>query len=248
MRKWQKTTERYVAFLDIMGFKDRVFRARHDDVLKVMEKLSIYIKSIKSNAKARIKVRRGVTLPVFFSDTILLVSNDDSQESLESIIRSCSWLTWKCLSMGLPIKGAISYGTQTADFNKSIHFGKALIDAYSLQQEVYFYGVVFHDSVELKLKDILTLQYRNECISYDTPFKKVGKIKHYVVDWTIIDELKGMGGNPTCMDIVNELYLTVSGEPRKYVDNTVEFVNSMKLPVTSPNTQGPLFHRKTDQQ
>jgi len=227
MKEWQATAERYVAFLDIMGFKDRMYRESHNDVLKFMEALSGRIKSIEKLATKRLTGQRGVVRPIFFSDSILLVSNDDSTESRVSIIAACIWLTRACLSMGVPIKGAISLGMQTSNFDKSLHFGKALIDAYLLQNEVFFYGIVFHHSAELKLPKAIEQTGGSYWVLYDTPFKKVGKIKHYVVDWSTVSELEKKVDKPNYLDIVNKLYLTVSGEPRKYVDNTVEFVRSM---------------------
>jgi hypothetical protein len=225
---WKTTAKRYVAFLDIMGFKDRVFRETHEDVLKFMERMSSYIKSIESHAmKKIIEQNKGVTRPVFFSDSILLVTNNDSEDSLESIITACGYLIWNCLRMGIPLKGAISHGMQTADFDQSLHIGKALIDAYLLQNDIFFYGVVFHHTMEQKLQDILTHRENIEVVLYDTPFKKVGKIKHYVIDWTIADDFEQNPGMPKSLDIANKLYSTVSGEPRKYVDNTVEFVKAM---------------------
>ena len=198
-----------------------------------MGDMGSYIKAIESRAVTKIKEQRGVTRPVFFSDSILLVTNDVSKESLNSILSSCSFLIWTCMKMGIPVKGAISRGMQTADFNKSLHFGKALIDAYLLQDDLFFYGIVIHHTVEPQLRDILTRPLRNECAFYDAPFKKIGKIKHYVIDWTIVDEFKGYEDKPKCLDIVTKLYSTVSGGPRKYVDNTVEFVRAMTPSGTS---------------
>jgi hypothetical protein len=227
MEQWNKTAERYVAFLDIMGFRDKVFREPHEDVLSFMGKMGGYIKAIEIHAARKIKEHSGVTRPVFFSDSILLVTNDNSKESLNSILMSCGFLVWNCMQMGIPVKGAISHGMQTADFDISLHLGKPLIDAYLLQNEVFFYGVIFHHTVETKLAEVLTRPGRKECVFYDTPYKKAGKIKHYVVDWTIADEFEGMADKPKSLDIVNRLYSTVSGEPRKYVDNTVEFIRAM---------------------
>lgn len=36
---WKTTCERFVAYLDIMGFKDRVYRESHEDVRKMLESL-----------------------------------------------------------------------------------------------------------------------------------------------------------------------------------------------------------------
>jgi hypothetical protein len=53
---------------------------------------------------------------------------------------------------------------------------------------------------------------------YNVPMKS-GKIIHYIVDWTF---LSGKEVKP--IDLVSDLYNSVSGTPRIYVDNTMDFV------------------------
>ena len=43
LRKGELTATRYVAFLDIMGFKDRVARHSHNEILTELQDLSVYI-------------------------------------------------------------------------------------------------------------------------------------------------------------------------------------------------------------
>ena len=165
-------------------------------------------------AKDNIKKNHSASAvrPIFFSDSILLVSNNNSRTSLQMIIALCKLLTVDCLNMNIPLKGAIALGKQTADFEKSLHFGQALIDAYLLQNDVFFYGTVFHHSVELNLPKTVHLPageriFRNtlfDCSSYETLFKKAGKIKHFVVDWTTLRK------TDECLNMMNKLYLTIS--------------------------------------
>ena len=70
------TANRFVAFLDIMGFKDRVARTAHDDLRgQLLDFNSRIMKHTKLNDK-KIQLAQ-------FSDSIVLFSNDDSLESLE---------------------------------------------------------------------------------------------------------------------------------------------------------------------
>ena len=36
---WEITTDRYVAFIDIMGFKDMVARSTHDEIYQMMKEI-----------------------------------------------------------------------------------------------------------------------------------------------------------------------------------------------------------------
>lgn len=119
----------------------------------------------------------------------------------------------------IPIKGSIAHGVQTANFDLDLHFGRPLIEAYLLQEELYLYGVVLHHSMEqhLENKGMMTSLKRLELLRYPTPMKS-GKINHYITNWVYFDDQGKVSR------AVNRLYGNVSGNLRKYVDNTVEFV------------------------
>jgi len=134
--------------------------------------------TIESGYKSQ---RRGAYVrPVFFSDSILLISNDNSENAFAEIIFNSEWVVGRSLKRGIPIKVAIALGQQTADFDKSLHFGKPLIDAYNLQNELAFYGVAIHDTVEKKFD---SATFKSHLLHrYKTPLKG-GSVYHWVIDW-----------------------------------------------------------------
>jgi ABC-type Zn2+ transport system substrate-binding protein/surface adhesin len=48
---------------------------------------------------------------------------------------------------------------------------------------------------------------------------KYGNVYHYIIDWTF-----SLNDNKDPFELVEKLYNSVSGKPRKYVDNTLEFI------------------------
>ena len=225
---WNPTCNRFVAFLDIMGFRYRVFRDTHEEVKVMLESLRPIIESLEKEARKILgeKEKYGTTkfthaplFPVSFSDSIILFSSDDSDFSaIYTIINAASILS-DAIKNGIPMKGAIAYGEVTAALDKSLYFGKPLIDAYDLHKELQIYGLVLHHTVqkrfeELKREDIeRALAYK-----YPVPMKS-GKINHHIIDWTFLLDTEI---NPK--DLVSKLYKNVSGHPRLYVDNTIEFL------------------------
>ena len=219
---WNNTCNRFVAFLDIMGFRDRVFRESHEDMMEMFVSLRPTIKTIETFAKVASRSKKiAIVKPIIFSDSIILVSNDDSKNAFEWILFDSQWILYNAILQGIPIKGAIAYGKQTADFKESLHFGKPLIDAYELQNELKLYGVVLHHTVEKSLNEFKVIDsfLDTSVIKMLVPMKS-GKITHYIVNWTQITTNKHF--EP--IDLVTQLYNNVSGSPRKYVDNTMEFV------------------------
>jgi hypothetical protein len=227
---WINTCNRFVAFIDIMGFKDTVYRRDHESVLKLMHSLFAVVSPIKKDAEKKLKGYEegksydSIVEPIMFSDSILLVSNNDSPESARFIIFNTRWIIEKALTNGIPIKGAIAHGEETADFDLSLHFGRPLIDAYELQNEVMLYGVILHHTMEKTLVESnLMKTYSDVILKYQIPMKS-NIITHYIVKPTYLEKENE--------SIINKLYGNVSGAARCYVDNTakfLEFVNQLSI-------------------
>ena len=199
-----------------------------------MQELQPTISALKSAAARRLvserrlgssEVRGRTVRPVLFSHSILLVSEDNSEGSFFETIVAVRWLMRGALLQAVPIKGAIAFGTQTADFSQSLHFGRPLIDAYELQDELRLYAIALHHSAEQYLiKTGMLPRYLTTRVlgKYMTPIK-AGSVTHYLV--ACVDKLISEG---KLIPLVSTLYETVSGSPRQYVDNTLEYAIWLK--------------------
>jgi len=179
--------------------------------------------SKKSSRSRKVNKYDSIIRPFSFSDSIILVSNDDSQESAESLLFWVEWVMSQAILDGIPIKGAIAHGKQTSDFDNNIHFGKPLIDAFELQNELNLYGCVLHHTMEQYLVKTGMIKYFEDIdlFKMDVPFKVSGNIKQFIVDWTYI-------GKKSLPSALLRLYGTTSGSTRSYVDNTVNFVETIR--------------------
>jgi hypothetical protein len=240
MAEWNPTCNRFVGYFDIMGFKDMVFRNSHAHVMKKMNAVREITEVIEEESKALSKKRKSgqkkpnsfskaIVLPVIFSDSILFISEDDSEASATRILFEASYLLAFSFDEGIPIKGALAYGKQTADFNRSLHFGKPLIDAHELQDELHMYGVVLHHSIERYLRRHNLLNNDPLLCQCELPFKN-GKVHHCCIDprffYPFIGEKKT--GTKKLIPDVLKMYNTVSGNTRRYVDNTLQFINAIE--------------------
>lgn len=212
-KKQEITTDRFIVFLDIMGFKDRVARTDHDSLLSQLEKLNSEIsKHINNNKEHGIKLSQ-------FSDSILIYSSNSSTKSLESISKVTCNVMQTAIKAGFPLKGAIAKGKITCDTIKQLYFGQALIDAYLLEENVKYYGVLAHNSVEA---DIKKLDSQTLFHDIEAPLKS-GTVCHYELAWHIADR-------DASKSDLTKIRETVSGDPRKYIDNTLKVIDSYKLP------------------
>jgi len=224
MEKWNPTARRYVCFIDIMGFKDMVATKKHSDIYAMMEKIVGYQ---RLNSSVKWQGKADLVKTTTYSDSIIVYSLDDSINSLNSIICTVSGLTQDLLSEGIPYKGAISIGDMTCDLEKSIYFGQPLIDSYILQEELYFYGIVLHGSVE---KEIEKNNYTSFITEYNCPFKK-GKSNHMTIVpmymWK--EDEKSIPRNDALLKSVKKMKYTTSGNLRIYIDSTIKYLESIRV-------------------
>lgn len=219
--KWEITANRFVVFLDIMGFKDFVQRNPHDVVFEKMKRIADLRQKLETYSSKQTSYEDAdYELEVInYSDSIMIFSKNDSQNAFESIKIAAMWFMAFAIKDGIPLKGAVAHGTISIEKDKHIYFGQPLIDAYLLQEEVHYYGVVFHHSVDkyiLETDDEDPLNY----FEAKTPMK-TGMINHKNINWfrakSIYEKMAGEG----IVKSLESLYTITSGNPRRYIDNTI---------------------------
>jgi hypothetical protein len=205
------TASRFVVFLDIMGFKDKV---AHKDHGKMLEKLMSFQGKIASFVAQEGNLNIQLAQ---FSDSIVLFSADTKIASLHALARITTNVMIAALGFNFPLKGAIAKGKVTCDLQKQLFFGQALIDAYLLQEDVKSYSVLVHHTAEV---DVKTRNQFREVHAY----LKTGRIIHRELYW--------YGGTDNNEERVEQtkkelqrLRETVSNSPRVYIDNTLSMIS-----------------------
>lgn len=234
------TCERFIAFLDILGFTERVLRDTPEKIHDMMKSFSLPIKVLRNEYKKKRVFSNSIIRPVMFSDSVLLISRDNTFVSAKNLIIAVQMVLTNALLSGIPIKGAIAFGSFTADFPKSIYFGKPLIDAYRLQDELELYGVILHHTAESRFKEKNYINKLENGFIYEfpTPLEK-GKVKHYLVDWDVFE------GEFDAEEPIRAMCCDISGVTRRYIYNTLEYIKSLENErnkntnkVIIPNTKG----------
>lgn len=224
---WKTDNIRFIGFMDIMGFKDLVSRKPHQDIKEMLQTLVSLNKTLESVfGKPRIKNKNEKEIisrirSTTFSDSILFISQDDSIEDFKQMSYALCIFQEASLQRGAPTKSAMSLGFLTADFENSIFFGQPLIDAYLLQDQLNYYGIIADNKIEEFIINT-NRKLNQDQPKIDRAFKRLktplksGSIMHYNLH---LDSVSS--------EQLEDLYKNVSGEPRKYVDNTVEMFRLM---------------------
>ena len=233
--KWKITENRFVGFFDIMGFKDFVARHDSEEVYERLKLIKKFLSDYESLDKDLLK-EKGTIKHSIFSDSILIATNGGGKTDADLMINRCNHLIWHCFNNNIPVKGAISFGRMTMDFDNSIFVGQPLIDAYLLQEELQIYGGVLdcHSDKRISEFENVTEYFKRRFYKIGIQTKS-GKITHSTLKW--------MSGGIANSDVpesnitmIDEFYKTVSGRPRKYVDNTLNYCREMKTIIKNNDT------------
>ena len=224
LRPWNQDAERLLLYADIMGFKNRIYTSSHAEIKKqFIEFRERLIKGLSQFTKTdNIRV-------VQFSDSILIVAKGTDSRMFNLITKAAARLMHVAIERGFAIKGVLSKGVFMMDQDRQIYFGKPLVDAALLYDELKFYGVAVHHTAEKVVKAFMSAErpYSNTRVCL-----KTGKVCHYHLCWHLLNKsLASEDISETAIEWLNRIAATVSGEPRVYIDNTIDMIKQDKIVV-----------------
>jgi len=225
---WEPTDNRFVAFFDILGFKDRIMRSTHEEIYKDLTDLNLLFSEIEyfTNNETNISDVHIVN----FSDSIVFFSKSDSILDFNTFIYTIAYAFKKILEKNIPVKAGVAYGKSSVDKQKNIFFGQPIIDAFNMEEDLNYLGIVCHHSIDnyiskLNNNPIMGIGLHIDYLLHSglTPLKS-GKIQHTNINWfsSYLDNLS----YKKVEEILESLKLTMSGSPRRYIDNTYEFISN----------------------
>lgn len=192
---------RYVAFLDILGFKS-IIKSCNDIEMLGLELSTILQSCIKSSLNGETTlVKNNPNLDINenikvyqFSDSIILYTEDDNIESFNNIVLVINKLVAQSAIRGFPLRGAIV--RDELYVNPPIIIGEALIKAYQLEGLQEWSGVIIDEScysmnyqlIEPLLKDKLIIIEEVPLKTSNQEKYKIDKSsvelrEHMVINW-----------------------------------------------------------------
>lgn len=233
---WKPTDTRFVAFFDLLGFKDKIMRKTHDEIYSELNKFSNWRKNIEKTLNNDIVIKNFIDVDVYivsFSDSIVLFSKNDSLDNFKFFTLAINSLFSNSIKNNIAIKGGIAHGIISINKSEQIYFGQPIIDAYLIEEDVNYLGVVCHNSIDVYLKNLNSTFLDKHYKFLEAPLKS-GYINHYVLDYfyLLLDkgtrkELKREEKIELIENVFKEFYCNVSGSARRYVDNTLNVFKKM---------------------
>lgn len=192
----------FVAFFDILGFKNLVEKNKHEDLMELYND-SLYetldltdsIFSPIYNVITPEAEKDSLDIKTFvISDSIILIQNNFSQRGLLNLIAKCQALVSMAMSDGIPVRGGISFGPVSVIQNKrgTTIVGRGLTKAYTIEaSQQWSGGVIDKECFDLfpyaNGKDFIQKLLENKenplIIKYNVPLKESKFKVGYCINW-----------------------------------------------------------------
>lgn len=219
INSWSEDKKRLILYADIMGFKDTIFSTSHLDLKK---RLLMFRKSFEK--KIEPLCTGDYMRFVQFSDSIIIVVNGIDSKMVNLVTKAGVILMHEAMKAEFPIKGVLAQGIFTYDKDNELYFGRPLVNAALLHDELYYYGIVVHHSAEKSIKKNISI----DCPYMISPVNlKKGKTSHYHLIWNMM-KINLSPGNITddAIKWLEKIQESVSGAPRIYIDNTIAIIKN----------------------
>lgn len=129
-------TNRWFAYFDLLGFKNKVLKHEIGHVLPLYEQVleNITNSAVESETK-------GISYS-WFSDTFIVFSRGSTKEEFLMIEQIARDFFGKLIIQGIPVRGSLTYGELYSQKQKNTFLGKALIDAYEYGERQQWIGFI----------------------------------------------------------------------------------------------------------
>lgn len=179
----------YVAFLDILGFKDLVERNDHAVLNEIFnDNIDEVLLEIQTDSKNLIDGDYNIQY-LSVSDSIIFWSDGDDPHDFLTLCFVVRGILTIFLSLGIPLRGGIARGPLTVKNNKQNMniFGKGLTKAYMIENGQQWSGAVIDPEIINHLNvtyDFTVEKLDSILIYYKVPFSHGKILEFWVINWS----------------------------------------------------------------
>ncbi len=178
---------RFVAYFDILGYKQFLDNCPPTDVEKWVDKIFLNVelsisggKTTKAGGIAIADLSKSNISATVFSDTIVFWTPDDSISSFTELLGSAYEFNWRMILFDFPIRGYVNFGeigvrkgNPTAKYGVNSIFGKEALRAYYMAESMEWAGTVIDENVVSKVNSESDFEklISDKVIQYKVPFR-----------------------------------------------------------------------------
>ncbi|WMI72262.1 hypothetical protein RBH88_03930 [Aminobacterium sp. MB27-C1] len=147
-----KYPERWVAYFDLLGFKNLLNDHKKDPQF-ILEIYNDVLKELDTSENQNLRKKKILDY-CWFSDTFLIWSENNDEHCFCNLEKATFCFFTGLLENMVPVRGAIGYGPFYADKAQSIYIGQALIDAYQYTENQQWLNYVFTPNTTDKMQKV----------------------------------------------------------------------------------------------
>ena len=122
-----------------------------------------------------------------FSDTFIFFSKSDQVNDYPGLMSASKSLIRKAISMGLPIRGAISYGDCVFGHENKVLMGKAFLESHEYGEDQNWLGLILTPSATKELQLHELHPQRHGFVNKDIPLREFSSESEFVYAYTFIN-------------------------------------------------------------
>jgi hypothetical protein len=147
---WQ-TYRAWVAYFDILGFKEELKRTRQN--ISYLGLLQCKIDEIIEDLQAQVTEFKNVDC-LFYADTFIFYSKSNENRNYAGIVHVATHFIERCLGKGIPLRGAISFGNIAVGYDKRCLIGEAFLESHLYAEDQNWLGLILTPSASRQVKEI----------------------------------------------------------------------------------------------
>jgi hypothetical protein len=203
-------TKGFFGFFDVLGYRRLIEKNNLDEIIKIYNSIFLNLSEIAMLFANKPSDDYSAIKSFVFSDTIILyqIIENITPATAKYFISTSSCLLRLAFDRGIPLRGAISYGTYFIRENPICFLGKPIVEAYESEKKQNWSGAILCKSAE---KIIQNISDRSEfpLIEYDVPLRsKTETERCYALRWddSVIRPyiMLGLGAYGEGLDSMNE--------------------------------------------
>jgi hypothetical protein len=222
-------SKRWLAYFDLLGFRNQIQSKGQIQVFGILSK------SVE-NAMTRCPASSKIS-PVWFSDTFVFYSEDESANSFRWIDHVARWFAYFLIMADIPVRGALSCDDFYADRATNLYFGPALVEAYEYGEAQDWIGLLLTPSAVVQLDILGVPASKLLCYAYHTvPLKNQGNRPAWKLPACILGQWISINGKNPCLDKLIQMkkgWVESQGVVRKY-ENTIRFIRMAQRKPVKP--------------
>jgi hypothetical protein len=213
-KNWQ-SYEAWVAHFDLLGYKDKL-------ATLPAEYLQLEVDEVVRDFRNKAWEFKEEIECLHYVDTFIFYSRSNEDRNYPGIIQTSKHFMERCLSKGVALRGAISFGQISVGHDKRGLIGNAFLDSHLYGEDQNWLGLILTPSASRKVKGMGLNPAHHGFVNRDIPLRRYSIFDDEVFAYTFCRGVANFQ-NPLLSKLSEMLHLSPKSEKIKY-ENTIKFI------------------------